>query len=50
MGAISIWHWLIVLLIVLLVFGSKKLGNVGKDLGDFIKNFKSSMKDNSNNH
>jgi sec-independent protein translocase protein TatA len=45
MGSLSIWHWLIVLLIVLLIFGTKKLRNLGGDLGGAIKNFKSSMKD-----
>jgi sec-independent protein translocase protein TatA len=45
MGSFSIWHWLIVLAIVVLVFGTKKLRNVGGDLGGAIKNFKSSMKE-----
>lgn len=45
MGSFSIWHWLIVLAIVVLVFGTKKLRNMGGDLGGAIKNFKSSMKD-----
>lgn len=44
MGAISIWHWLIVLLIVVLVFGTKKLGNIGKDLGSAVRGFKDGMK------
>ena len=44
MGTFSIWHWLIVLVIVLLVFGTKKLRNIGSDLGGAIKNFKDSMK------
>lgn len=44
MGAISIWHWLIVLAIVVLVFGTKKLGSVGKDLGSAVKGFKDGMK------
>ena len=43
MGSLSIWHWLIVLAIILLVFGTKKLSGAGKDLGGFIKNFKQSM-------
>jgi len=43
MGAFSIWHWLIVLVIVLLVFGTKKLRNIGGDLGGAVKNFKDSM-------
>jgi sec-independent protein translocase protein TatA len=45
MGSFSIWHWLIVLVIVLLVFGTKKLRNLGGDLGGAIKNFKASMKE-----
>jgi sec-independent protein translocase protein TatA len=45
MGSFSIWHWLIVLAIVVLVFGTKKLRNMGGDLGGAIKNFKSSMKE-----
>ena len=44
MGAISIWHWLIVLVIVVLVFGTKKLRNVGQDLGGAVKGFKDGMK------
>lgn len=45
MGAFSIWHWLIVLLIVALVFGTKKLRNIGSDLGGAVKGFKEGMKD-----
>src|SRR3546814_5517332 len=45
MGSLSIWHWLIVLAIVILVFGTKKLRNAGGDLGSAVKNFKQSMKD-----
>ncbi|TAK91463.1 MAG: Sec-independent protein translocase subunit TatA [Burkholderiaceae bacterium] len=44
MGSFSIWHWLIVLLIVAMVFGTKKLGNIGKDLGSAVKGFKDGMK------
>ena len=44
MGSFSIWHWLVVLLIVVLVFGTKKLGNLGKDMGSAIKGFKEGMK------
>ncbi|MEO3691831.1 Sec-independent protein translocase subunit TatA [Roseateles paludis] len=47
MGSFSIWHWLIVLVIVVLVFGTKKLGNIGKDLGSAVKGFKDGMKDGS---
>ena len=45
MGSLSIWHWLIVLVIVLLVFGTKKLRNVGSDLGGAVKGFKEGMKE-----
>lgn len=44
MGSFSIWHWLIVLVIVLLVFGTKKLRNIGGDLGGAVKGFKDGMK------
>ena len=47
MGSFSIWHWLIVLLIVLLVFGTKKLRNIGEDLGGAVKGFKEGMRDGS---
>jgi sec-independent protein translocase protein TatA len=47
MGSFSIWHWLIVLLIVMLVFGTKKLRNIGSDLGGAVKGFKEGMKDGS---
>lgn len=43
MGSFSIWHWLIVLGIVILVFGTKKLGSVGTDVGSAIRNFKKAM-------
>jgi len=43
MGGLSIWHWLIVLVIVVLVFGTKKLTNVGKDLGGAVRGFKDGM-------
>ncbi len=45
MGSFSIWHWLIVLVIVMLVFGTKKLRNVGQDLGGAVKGFKDGMKE-----
>ena len=45
MGGLSVWHWLIVLLVVDLVFGTKKLRNVGEDLGGAVKGFKKGMKD-----
>ena len=44
MGSFSIWHWLIVLLIVVMVFGTKKLKNIGSDLGGAVKGFKDGMK------
>lgn len=47
MGTFSIWHWLIVLLIVVLLFGTKKLKNLGSDLGGAVKGFKDGMKDGS---
>ena len=43
MGSFSIWHWLIVLLIVVLIFGTKKLRNMGGDVGGAVKNFKDAM-------
>lgn len=45
MGTFSVWHWLIVLLIVVLVFGTKKLKNLGGDLGGAVKGFKDGLKD-----
>ncbi|MDZ7937684.1 MAG: Sec-independent protein translocase subunit TatA [Rhodoferax sp.] len=45
MGSFSIWHWLVVLLIVVMVFGTKKLKNMGSDLGGAVKGFKDGMKD-----
>jgi sec-independent protein translocase protein TatA len=44
MGSLSIWHWLIVLLVVVLIFGTKKLRNLGADLGSAVKGFKDGMK------
>jgi len=45
MGSFSIWHWLIVLLIIVLVFGTKKLKNIGSDLGGAVKGFKDGLRD-----
>jgi sec-independent protein translocase protein TatA len=45
MGSFSIWHWIIVLVIVMLVFGTKKLRNIGSDLGGAVKGFKDGMKE-----
>jgi len=47
MGSFSIWHWLIVLLIIVLVFGTKKLKNIGSDLGGAVKGFKDGIKEGS---
>lgn len=47
MGSFSIWHWLIVLVIILLVFGTKKLRNIGQDLGGAVKGFKDGIKESS---
>ena len=49
MGSFSIWHWAIVLLIVVLVFGTKKLKNIGSDLGGAVKGFKDGMKEGGTN-
>ena len=45
MGTFSIWHWLIVLLVIILVFGTKKLKNLGSDLGGALKGFKEGLKE-----
>ncbi|MEO6102483.1 MAG: Sec-independent protein translocase subunit TatA [Pseudoxanthomonas sp.] len=45
MGGLSIWHWIIVLVVVLLVFGTKRLRNAGQDLGEAVKGIKKGMKD-----
>lgn len=45
MGSFSIWHWLIVLVVVVLIFGTKKLKNVGSDLGSAVKGFKDGVRD-----
>ncbi|MDO9065275.1 MAG: Sec-independent protein translocase subunit TatA [Sulfuricella sp.] len=45
MGSFSIWHWLIVLVIVLVIFGTKKLRNIGGDLGGAVKSFKEAVKE-----
>ncbi len=49
MGSFSIWHWLIVLVIVMLVFGTKRIGSMGSDLGKAVKGFKDGVKDDENN-
>ncbi len=45
MGTLSIWHWLIVLVIIMLIFGTKKLRNIGSDLGGAVRGFKEGVKD-----
>ncbi|MFZ5655527.1 MAG: Sec-independent protein translocase subunit TatA [Pseudomonadota bacterium] len=45
MGGFSLWHWLIVLVIVVLVFGTKRLKNVGQDVGEAVKGFKKGLRD-----
>lgn len=45
MGGFSVWHWLIVLVIVMMVFGTKKLRNMGQDLGGAVRGFKDGMKE-----
>lgn len=52
MGGLSIWHWLIVLLVIVLIFGTKKLRNIGSDLGGAVKGFKEGMRseDETANH
>ncbi|MFO1506604.1 MAG: Sec-independent protein translocase subunit TatA [Lysobacterales bacterium] len=45
MGGFSIWHWLIVLIIVALIFGTKRVRNIGEDLGSAIKNFRKGLQD-----
>lgn len=49
MGTLSLWHWLIVLLVVVLIFGTKKLRNMGSDVGGAVKEFKKAMKDDDSN-
>jgi sec-independent protein translocase protein TatA len=49
MGSFSIWHWLIVLVVVVLIFGTKKLKNVGSDLGSAVKGFKDGVRDGGTN-
>jgi len=44
-GGISMWQLLIILLIVVMVFGTKKLKNIGSDLGGALKGFKNAMSD-----
>lgn len=48
MGSFSIWHWLIVLLVVVLIFGTKKLRNLGGDVGGAVKSFKDAMTEEKN--
>jgi sec-independent protein translocase protein TatA len=46
MGSFSIWHWLLVLAIIILIFGTKKLKNMGTDMGEAVKNFKNAISEN----
>lgn len=48
MGSLSIGHWLIVLLVVIMIFGSRKIGTMGSDLGKGIRSFKNELKGNAN--
>jgi len=50
MGSFSIWHWLLVLAIVVLIFGTKKLKNMGTDVGEAVKNFKNAISGSSENN
>ena len=45
MGGLSLWHWLVVLVVIVLVFGTRKLRNVGQDLGEAVKGFRKGMRD-----
>ena len=45
MGTFSIWHWLLVLLIIIVIFGTKKIKTIGQDLGEALKNFKQALRD-----
>jgi len=45
MGSFSLWHWVVVLVIVVLIFGTKKLKTLGQDVGEALKNFKAALKD-----
>jgi sec-independent protein translocase protein TatA len=45
MGEFSIWHWLLVIAIALLLFGTTKFSAVGKGIGEGIRNFKTAMKE-----
>ena len=49
MGSMSIWHWLIVLVVVMLVFGTKKLGNIGSDIGKAVMGFKDGVRGEEDN-
>ncbi len=49
MGGFSLWHWLVVLVIVVLVFGTKRLKNVGRDVGEAVKGFKDGIRDDGSN-
>lgn len=48
MGGLSLWHWILVLVVVILVFGTKKLKTLGQDIGEAVKNFKRAINDENN--
>lgn len=50
MGAFSVWHWLIVLAVVLLIFGTKRIRNVGQDVGESLKGFRKALRDDEPQH
>ena len=50
MGSFSIWHWLVVLAIVVVVFGTKRLKNMGQDVGEAVKSFKTALNTNPTNN
>lgn len=50
MGSFSIWHWLLVLAVVVLIFGTKKLKNMGSDIGEAVKNFKNAISSDNQRH
>jgi sec-independent protein translocase protein TatA len=49
MGSFSIWHWIIVFMIIAVLFGTKKLRTLGQDLGTAVKNFKTALHDTNQN-
>lgn len=45
MGELSVWHWLLVMVLVMMVFGTRKLRTLGQDLGGAVKGFKDAMRE-----